>query len=278
MNRIVIATLALAAAATLTARAQDIKQLATSFAFTEGPALGPDGKIYFSDIPNSRIHAHDPKSGDTKIHRENSGGANGLEWSADGSTLFACEGKARRISRQKGDAIEAVVDQFEGKKLNAPNDLALDKHGGLYFTDPAYGLKDADKEQSCEGVYYVAADGKTKRVIDTMKRPNGITISPDGKTLVVADHGGSAIWKYPVTAPGQLGEGKKIADIGSDGLVLDAKGNILCTWKTDVVVLGPDGAELRKIKIPEGPANVELVGEKLYITARKSFYVLDYKP
>lgn len=253
------------------------RKLAGDFKFTEGPALAPDGRIFFVDIPNTRIHVYDPKTGETKIHRENSGGANGLQWTADG-TLYACEGKARRISRQKGDAIEAVVERFEGKRFNAPNDLVLDQAGGLYFTDPAYGLKDPDKELAVEAVYYVAKDGAIRQLIKDLKRPNGITLTPDGGTLYVADAGGSAIWKYPVTAPGQLGEGAKIAGIGSDGMVLDPKGNLLCTWKGAVVVLDPAGKELRSIPLPEGPANLELVGEKLYVTARTSFYEVTYKP
>lgn len=251
------------------------KKLAEGFKFTEGPIAGPDGRIYFSDIPNNRIHVHDPKSGETKVHREETGGANGLVWTSEGA-LLACEGRARRVSLQKGDQVTTLVDAADGKKLNAPNDLVLDGEGGLYFSDPAYGLKPEDQEQPHEAVYYATlAEGKARAVVTDFVRPNGLVFSPDKKTLYIADAGGGKTYAFDVTGAGQLANRREFAPIGSDGMTIDSLGRVYLTWKGDVWVFGSDGKELARLACPEGPANCKLVGRTLYITARTGFYAIE---
>jgi sugar lactone lactonase YvrE len=132
---------------------ETVRKLADGFKFTEGPAWSRSGRIYFSDIPNERIHIHDPATGETTIHRESSGRANGLMFTPSGA-LLACEGGNRRLTRQFGETIAVLAERFEGKRLNSPNDLVMDGQGGTYFTDPRYGKRD-DMEMDVEGVYAI---------------------------------------------------------------------------------------------------------------------------
>ena len=135
--------------ASLVAPNATAKKLADGFKFTEGPAISPDGNIYFSDIPNARIHKWDVKSETLSTHREESGRANGLMFHPGSGALFACEGGSRRISKQVGDRITTVIDTYEGKKLNSPNDIDFDR-GGFYLR--ILGGKRDDLEQGVEGV------------------------------------------------------------------------------------------------------------------------------
>ena len=129
----------------------EVEKVADGFRFTEGPAPGRDGRVYFSDIPNERIHVLDPTGGTVAVHREKSGRANGLMFAPSGA-LIACEEGTRRLTRQLGKSISVLADRYDGKRLNSPNDLVLDGKGGIYFTDPRYGDRD-DMEMEIEGVY-----------------------------------------------------------------------------------------------------------------------------
>ncbi len=158
-------------------------------AFTEGPVEGPDGLIYFSDI-GDRIMKFDPKTGKTAVHRDPSGRSNGLKFDAKGR-LLACEGAntggGRRVSvTEKDGSVKALADTFEGKKFNSPNDLTLDSKGRIYFSDPRYA-GDEKRELDHESVYRIDNDGTLTRVTTDAMRPNGLVISPDGKTLYVSD-------------------------------------------------------------------------------------------
>lgn len=253
--------------------------------FTEGPAFSPKGFLLFSDIPNSRIVRVDA-DGKSSDFLKPSGNANGLVFDAAGH-LYACQGGARRvvkIANQDGK-IETLCDSYDGKPINSPNDLALDGHGGLYFTDPRYS-GDSKVEQPCMGVYYIDATGKTTRVIDSLKRPNGILVSIDMKTLYVAEPDKRELWKYEITAPGKLSSGKMIFTGdekedggGPDGMCLDMQGNIYTTYN-GIVVLNSDGKLIGRIAVPEHPANCTfggVDGKTLYITARTSLYSVAMK-
>lgn len=251
------------------------RKLADGFKFTEGPALAPDGRILFTDIPNERIHAYNPATKETSVFREASGKANGLFFTPAGA-LIACEGGARRLTRTDfAGTTEVLAESYEGKKLNSPNDVVPDGHGGLYFTDPRYGSHD-DREIDIEAVYYVARNGKISQVAADLVRPNGILTSPDDRVLYIADEAGNTIYAYDLEEPGKPANKREFAPVGSDGLSIDKLGNLYVTWKGEVIVFSPEGKELLRLAPPEAPANCLLVGKTLYVTARTGFYAIDW--
>jgi len=254
--------------------AHRIERLATGFKFTEGPALSPlDGAIYFTDIPNWRIMRWSEDDGAT-VFQEDSGGANGLMFD-DSGNLFMCEGKRRQLVVRSPDGERTVLaDAYEGGQLNSPNDLWLAPDGGIYFTDPRYGRKD-NLEQDGEHVYHLSADrSQLTRVADDLVRPNGIIGTPDGKTLIITDHGDRKTWRYRIAPDGTLQDKALFADQGSDGMAIDAAGRVYLTYDA-VDVYSADGEHVDCIELPERPANVTVIGESpttLFVTAQTSVY------
>ena len=250
-----------------------VEKLAGGFKFTEGPAADAKGNIFFTDIPNNRIHKWS-LDGKLSTFRENSGGANGLYFDKKGN-LLACEGGGRRLVsiNPKGEVTE-LADKYQNKKFNSLNDLWIDPKGGIYFTDPRYGSRD-NLDQDGEHVYYLAPDRKSiVRVIDDMVRPNGIIGTRKGKRLYVTDHGGKKTFVYTINKDGMLSNKKLFAPEGSDGMTIDNEGNIYLTTNA-VAVYNKKGEKVETIKVPEGPANVTFGGKDkktLFITARTSLY------
>lgn len=256
--------------------------------FTEGPAWHPDGYLLFSDIPNNRI-VRVNTDGTSSDWLTDSGGANGL-MCTQGGNVYAAQGVAGQVSLYRtgedgtAELVKVVAKEYDGKPLNKPNDLALDTFGGLYFSDPNYGNDPAD--QPVEGVYYVSADGEVSRVVDDLPRPNGVLVTADGKSLLVANISERQIIKYDIEAPGKISPGQVIftGDAaldgnGPDGMTFDAQGNIYATYKT-VVALSPAGELIGRIEIPEKPANCAFGGDDnrtLYVTARTSLYSVPMK-
>jgi gluconolactonase len=259
-------------------------KLHTKFAFTEGPAADRDGNVYFSDIPNQKIHKVDTK-GNLTLFREKTNRANGLMVNAEGEVV-ACEmaGQVAAYSAD-GKSRRVLADKHEGKRFNAPNDLVIDKQGGVYFTDPAFGAP-RPLPQGKTAVYYLAPGGKTTRLIDDLPNPNGVILSPDEKTLYVIPSGQADMMSYPVEAPGKLGKGKVFCTLqqpkgvknsGGDGLTVDVKGNLYITSQLGLQVFDSAGKYLGLIKVPEVPANVTFGGtdfKTLYVTARTSLYTI----
>ena len=250
-----------------------VKKLAGGFSFTEGPASDVAGNIFFTDIPNNRIHKWS-LGGKLTIFRKNSGGANGLYFDKIGNML-ACEGGGRRlVSINPQGKVEVLAEEYQGKQFNSLNDLWIDPKGGIYFTDPRYGRRD-DMQQDGEHVYYLSPDGKEiKRVINDLVRPNGVIGTPDGKILYVTDHGGGKTFRYTINKDGTLSNKKLFAPEGSDGMTIDNQGNVYLT-RGGVTVYNKNGDKAEVIKVPEGPANVCFGGKDkktLFITARTSLY------
>jgi len=276
--------LVLAGCATLShADAPAAEQVSTGYRFTEGPAQGPDGAIYFTDIPNKRIHRFDPESNETAVYREDSGRANGLMFDAKGR-LVACEGAneggARRVSRTEPDGeITTLANRFQDVPFNSPNDLDIDKQGGIYFTDPRYGNRD-DMAMETEAVYYLSPEGELSCVIDDLVRPNGLILSHDEKTLYVADNGGRMLFAYDLDEPGKPTNARRFSEMGEglggacDGMSVDAHERVYATGDEGVYVFNPDGTLDRLIATPERPSNCTIAdeGRTLYVTARTSLY------
>lgn len=251
----------------------EVVKLAGGFKFTEGPAADAKGDIYFTDIPNNRIHKWSVKDGKLSTFMENTGGANGLYFERQGNLLACAGGAGKVLSVSPKGKVTVLADKYKGKSFNSPNDLWIDPKGGIYFTDPRYGRRD-NLPQDGEHVYYLSPDQKKiVRVVDDMVRPNGVIGTPDGKILYVADRGANKTYSYKINADGTLSGKKLFAEKGSDGMTLDEKGNLYVTVD-GVLVYDPSGKLINKIEVPETPANVCFGKDKktLFITARKSLY------
>jgi gluconolactonase len=260
--------------------------------FTEGPALAPDGSIIFSDI-GTTMYRFDPKTGKTAVFRNPSGRSNGLMFNQKGE-LIACEGAntggGRRISitigieGAKDGTVKTLSDKFDGKQFNSPNDLAIDAKGNVYFTDPRYVGSDP-RDLDYEAVFLVAPDGTTRIATRDIQKPNGILVSPNGKTVFVADNnpqGNRHLAAFAVNADGTLGDKKVLHDFGGgrgiDGMTLDTEGNIFATAgtgdKAGIYVFSPAGKHLAFIPTPGDPTNCVFGGgddaSTLYITAANS--------
>jgi gluconolactonase len=255
-----------------------IVKLHSGFRFTEGPAADAEGNVYFTDIPNNRILVA-ATDGKLSTFLEDSKGCNGLMFDGKGR-IIACQGGAGRIIAidVKTKKIDIVADTYDGQRFDRPNDLVVDRSGGVYFTDPGK-----------RSVYYVAAGGKVTRLIDDLPRPNGVILSPDEKTLYVLPSGSPDVMAYPVESGGKIGTGKAVCQLeqpaagmrrGGDGLTVDTKGNLYLTQPalSAIQVVSPEGKTLGLIKFPEAPANCTFGGKEmktLYVTARTSLYTVE---
>jgi gluconolactonase len=287
MKRLIVCTLLYLSAA---AHAQipgigpigDIKKLHTDFEFTEGPAADVKGNVYFTDIPKERIHKID-KDGKLSVFTDKSGHANGLMFNAKGE-LVACEMDGALVAWDVAKNTRRVIaDKYMGKRFNAPNDLVVDREGGIYFTDPIFRAP-KPLPQDKLAVYYISSKGEVTRLVDNLPNPNGVILSPDEKTLYVIPSGQADMMAYPVEGPGKIGKGKVFCTLkqpegkkgtGGDGLTVDTKGNLYITSGLGLQVFDPSGKALGIIAFPEVPANVTFGGpdlKTLYVTARKSVY------
>ena len=253
-----------------------MQKLAGGFKFTEGPASDKEGNVYFTDIPNSRIHKWSV-DGKLSTFMENTGQANGLFFDKDGNLITCAGGTGKLVSIDLQGNITVLADSYEGKPFNSPNDLWIDPKGGIYFTDPRYGNRE-NLPQDGEHVYYLSADRKQLvRVIDDMVRPNGVIGTSDGKKLYVADHGANQTYVYKINPDGTLSEKKLFVPQGSDGMALDEGGNLYLTAEA-VNIYNPTGKLIQTIEVPESPSNVCFGGKDkmtLFITARMSLYSIN---
>jgi gluconolactonase len=256
--------------------------------FTEGPAYGPGGCVYFSDIGN-RIMKYDPATGKTAVYREPSGRANGLDFDPQGR-LVAAEGASsggnRRVTiTEKDGTVRPLADRWMGKRFNSPNDVTVDTRGRVYFTDPRY-VGDEPRELDLESVYRVDPDGTLARIVTDVQKPNAILLSPDMKMLYVADSnpkGNQHLLAFPLREDGTVGPKRLLHDFGKqrgiDGMCADAKGNIYGAAgrgeSGGVYVFSPEGKHLAFIPVPETPTNC-VFGDRdrktLYVSAGKSLY------
>jgi gluconolactonase len=262
-----------------------IKKVQGNFQFTEGPAWDSEGNLYFTDVSANKIYKMN-KDGEISVFLEPSGHANGLMFE-DKDKLLVCQmdGQLIRVNTET-KKITVLTNTYNETRYNAPNDLVVDKTGGIYFTDPLFRAPQP-LPQSKQAVYYRSAEGKVKKLIDNLKAPNGIILSPDEKTLYVAPTMQKDMWAYPVTTPGKLGEGRVFCELtqvegkdnsGGDGVSIDSKGNLYITSALGIQVFNGEGKLLGIIEFPEQPANVTFGGPEmktLYVTARTSLYSVE---
>ncbi len=254
------------------------------FKFTEGPIGTADGGLYFSDIPVSKTFYLDP-GGKIAMVRENTNGANGIAFNKDGELLFA-EGDGKRISkRNKDGSMSTLTEGPAGKPLLSPNDLIVDAKGGIYFTDPGPRPVVPGRPTT---VYYLAAGAKEPVLIDgEVARPNGLTLTNDGKTLIVDDTIGPTVFAYDVQPDGSVKNKRPFATLrdipagkesGADGLAIDRDDRLYITSVAGVQVFDAKGQYLGTIKAGRQGANVAFAGpgkSTLYITAREGLYRVD---
>jgi gluconolactonase len=254
-----------------------VVKVADGYVFTEGPVCDSKGNVYFSDVRASKMYKW-WLDGHVTMEREDTGGGNGLYFDPAGN-LVVCEGQSQRITSVDPEGhVSVVIDKFEGKKLNSPNDLWIDAKGGIYITDPRYGRDMPEIELDGQYVFYIAPDRKSVRIVaKDLVKPNGTIGTEDGKTLYIADPGDKKTYVYNIRKDGSLGDRKLFAEQGSDGMTLDERGNLYLTGDT-VSVYAPDGSKIRDIEIPEKPSNVTFGGrdrKTLFITARTSLYAIE---
>jgi len=262
------------------------ERLATGFVFTEGPLWHPDGFYYFADVRASMLYRIAPGR-PHEVVREKTGGGNGTTFDLQGR-LILCEGDNRRVARQAADGrFEVLVDRFEGKRLNRPNDVVCRSDGSLYFTDPGLRVPLAEREVPHAGVYRVAPDGAVNLVAD-FEYPNGLAFSPDERLLYVANtRWAQYIHVLELDADGRMLRRRIFADMSSDetdgvpdGMKVDVEGRVYCTGPGGTWVFASDGTQLGIIRTPEVPANLAFGGpdlRTLFFTARTSVYTLRAK-
>jgi gluconolactonase len=247
--------------------------IAEGFGFTEGPVWHRRGALLFSDIPNSRIHRW--RDGELSVYREPSGQSNGLTFDEQGR-LVACEHETRRVTRETAHEPFPIATHFEGKRLNSPNDAVVRSDGRIFFTDPPYGIREEQRELAYNGVFTIAPQGSLALLIDDFDRPNGLALSPDERTLYIADTQRCHVRAFDVDREGALSGDRIFAEMREgrpDGMKVDREGRLYVSAGT-VQVFAADAKPLGVIDCPQSPANCAWGGDgsDFYITARTAVY------
>jgi len=260
-----------------------LEKLAGGFAFTEGPTRDRAGNVFFVDQPNDRIMEWST-DGKLSTFMQPSGYANGMCFDSLGN-LIACADEHNQLwSIAPDKTVTVLITNFNGKYMNGPNDVWVAPNGGMFITDPFYKRPWWDHTTMAltnEEVFYLAPDRKTlTQVTDDLKKPNGITGTPDGKKLYVSDIGAGQTWRYDIQPDGMLKNKTFMCALGSDGMTIDSEGNIYLTGR-GVSVFDPTGKKIDHIDVPERwTANVCFSGaddKTLFITASTNFYSIRLK-
>ena len=257
----------------------EIQLVSNQFSFTEGPASDRFGNVYFTDQPNDKIYFWDWKTNKIAEFRTGSGRANGTFFDKNDNLITCSDEKGQILKINKSGIAEILTTDFNGKRLNGPNDLWLDNEGGIYFTDPLYVRdywKNFKQEIFDKNLYYRNSEGKITK-LDTFTQLNGIVGSLKFKKLYVSDIDANKTYVYDIAGAGKLTNKKLFCNLGSDGMTLDNLGNLYITGN-GVTVFNSQGEQIHHIAVPEKwTANVTFGGENfstLFITASKSVYTL----
>jgi gluconolactonase len=259
-----------------------VRQLAGGFRFTEGPTADAAGNVYFTDQPNNRILRWSIE-GELSTFLEPAGRSNGLYFDAEGQ-LWACADEKNELWKidPVSKKITVVVREFQGKRLNGPNDVWVSPAGRVYFTDPFYKRpywQRGPEEQEKRGLYLLDRD-QLLLLDGDFVQPNGIVGRGDGKVLYVSDLGKGRTYAYEIQEDGRLKNRRLLIAMGSDGMTIDQAGNLYLTGK-GVTVVSPEGKVLERIEVPEPwTANVCFGGadrKTLFITASQGLYAIATK-
>jgi gluconolactonase len=280
-----------------------VEQLGSGMRWAEGPVWFGDGRyLLVSDIPNNRIMRYDEASGAWGVFRSPSNMANGLARDRQGR-LLACEHGGRRITRTEYDgSITVLADQFDGKRLNSPNDIVCQSNGAVWFTDPPFGIgghwEGAKAEPELPHAVYRRdpVSGSLRQVLLDLAGPNGLAFSPDESVLYIVESRAQPhrlVWAYDVDASGGLSGKRLVVDAQGpgalDGIAVDQEGNIWCGWGSNgaldaqpegldgVRIFNPEGLAIGHIHLPERCANLcfgGVQGNRLFMAASHSLYAL----
>jgi gluconolactonase len=254
--------------------------IAKQFSFTEGVSVNKKGDVFFTDQPNNKIWEYDT-NGKLSLFLDSAGRSNGMYFDHHGNLVTCADEHDQLWSISPKKKIKVLVTDLDGKLMNGPNDIWIDTKGGIYMTDPYY-QRDywVRKKSELDGqkVYYLPKNSKQPIAVDaSLKQPNGIVGTPDGKYLYVADIGANKTYKFTINADGTLSDKTLAVNQGSDGMTLDEKGNIYLTGK-GVTIYNPQGEKIGHIAINEPWTSNLCFGGKdknvLFITASTAFYSL----
>ncbi len=257
-----------------------LERLSGGFGFTEGPAVDAAGNVFFTDQPNNRIYRWS-MDGELSVFHENPGRANGLYFDKNGNLLACADLNNELWQIDMQGRVTVLVKDYRGKKLNGPNDLWVERKGGIYLTDPFYSRTYWDRgpmEQDGQHVYYLTPDrSELIRVTTDLVQPNGIIGTTDDKLLYIADIGAGKTYVYRINTDGRLSHKTLFCSMGSDGMTIDNQGNVYLTGD-GVTVFNPHGQAIEHIAVPASwTANVTFGGkdrQTLFITAQDSLYGL----
>lgn len=263
-----------------------LEKLASGFQFTEGPLWNPDGFLLFSDIAGDTIYKFTSNK-KAEVFRRPSKKANGNTLDRQGRLLTA-QHDDRRVTRLENDGkLVTLIERYEGKRLNSPNDLVVKSDDSIYFTDPPYGISSQQEELGFYGVYRLDKEGKLTLLVKDFVRPNGIAFSPDEKKLYVDDSEQGHIRVFDVQSDGTLANGRVFAELKDpskqglpDGMKVDLQGNVYSTGPGGVWIFSPSGDFLGAIAVPEATTNLawgDSDYKTLYITAGNSLYSIRLK-
>ncbi len=262
-----------------------LQKLSGEYAFTEGPAVDTEGNVYFTDQPNDRIVKWHAADGAVEDWLKPAGRSNGTYFDADGNLIACADEKNELWSIAPTRKATVLLTDVGGKLLNGPNDLWIRPDGGIYFTDPLYARdywkRDKAMQQDGQHVYFLAKGAKAPvRVVNDFKQPNGIVGTADGRTLYVADIGGRKTYAFDIQPDGSLSGKRLFCELGSDGMTLDAEGNVYLTGR-GVTVFDKAGKQIEHIDVPQGwTANATFAGKDrklLFITAGTGIYGMKMK-
>lgn len=253
-----------------------VEKVSAGHRFTDGPVWSKEGYLVFSDVPNNRMVKFVPGKG-TQGFRENTNGANGNVFDAQGR-LLTCESRTRRIMRtNKEGVLEVLAEKWEGKRFNAPNDIVARKDGQIYFSDPAFGAQADQREIDFYGVYHIGAKGEMEVIARPKGRPNGLALSPNGRTLYVTNTDERNVRAYDLDRDGKASNERVLipsVEGPPSGIKVDEKGNLYITAR-GVHVYSPQGKFIHMIEISEKPSNLAFGDpdmQTLYVTAQTSVY------